>query len=658
VREVRNDSIFWGNIWRQCGRPKDGIVADLMRKNKREYHYAVRDVKRRESELRKVRMSESVIANKGRDFWTELRKMNPKARKITPRIGAAVGDQNIVRLLQDKYQRLYNSVPTEASHMLNVKAEIDEALGDDCLLSCIVSSEEVAKAVAKLKPCKSDGSHGLWSSHIILAGNVILPYLSDLVTAMLIHGHCAKDLLTATLISLPKNNKASLSDENNYRGISLASCISKIVDLIIIDRYPEELRTSDLQFAFKDGNSTSMCTYLVKEIANYYNNRGSDVFMCLLDATKAFDRIHFGTLFEILSKRKFPPSVLRLIVDMYENQLLRTSWNGHMSHYFKCSNGVKQGGILSPILFSIYMDELLLELQQDGTGCWVGSEYVGVAAYADDLVLMSPSRQGLQRMINICEQFSLKTHVSFNPLKSVCIRMSNSDRGFQVTLNGEIIKCATSVKHLGQIINHDLKERLETEYKRSDLVRRYNYIMGTYKSVTSNVKYRLFDSYCLHLYGTASWILEDSSIRTFITAWNICIRKMWGLCRNTHRNLLPEICQCDPVEYQIWNRFAGLFKACKNRKNRLMNSVTDIFLEDQRSIVCRNIYSIATKCGVDVADIRQAETLKIPKHKPNDQVAAEAAVVRDCVLTLQSVYNIEQFSRDELAMIRDYLSIY
>ena len=92
----------------------------------------------------------------------------------------------------------------------------------------------------------------------------------------------------------------------------------------------------------------------------------------MLDASKAFDRVKFSELFRILLNRQMSPLVLRLLFDMYTNQKLQVRWGGTVSNKFTASNGVKQGAILSPILFSVYMDELFERLEKSGVGCHNG----------------------------------------------------------------------------------------------------------------------------------------------------------------------------------------------------------------------------------------------------------------------------------------------
>ena len=202
--------------------------------------------------------------------------------------------------------------------------------------------------------------------------------------------------------SIPKNSKGDINLSDNYRGIALSSALGKVLDLIILSRYTSNLSSSDLQFAFKAKHSTVMCISALKEIISHYTKQASNVYMCSLDATKAFDKVNFVKLFTLLLQRNIPSIVLRLILDLYTRQSVKAAWNCKKSFSFDVTNGVRQGGVLSPILFNVYFDELLHSLQQNDIGCHIGTIFTGALCYADDLFLLCPTIRGLQKMITIC----------------------------------------------------------------------------------------------------------------------------------------------------------------------------------------------------------------------------------------------------------------
>jgi len=124
---------------------------------------------------------------------------------------------------------------------------------------------------------------------------------------------------------------------------------------------------------------------ILKESVAYYVNNGSSVYCCFLDATKAFDRVEYCKLFRMLIKRNLLFVVLRLLCNMCLHHFTRIEWNGFRSVSFRVLNGVKQGGIVSPIMFCVYFDKLLLSLAESGVGCYIGRFFVGALAYADDI---------------------------------------------------------------------------------------------------------------------------------------------------------------------------------------------------------------------------------------------------------------------------------
>ena len=103
---------------------------------------------------------------------------------------------------------------------------------------------------------------------------------------------------------------------------------------------------------------------------------------------------------------------------MYVNQVIQVQWNVLLSDKCKISNSVKQGGCLSPSLFSIYLNNLIINLRNINIGCKYGSKYMGVFVYTDDLSLLCPSFTGIKEMLHICEKYARKYDILFNPTKN------------------------------------------------------------------------------------------------------------------------------------------------------------------------------------------------------------------------------------------------
>ena len=116
---------------------------------------------------------------------------------------------------------------------------------------------------------------------------------------------------------------------------------------------------------------------------------------CFVDFRKAFDIVNCWWLFQKLLHDGVNKFVVRLLAYWYCNQEARIWWQNSVSGSFRFSNSTRQGGVLSPYLFSRYIRELLCELAEANAGCNIGGMYVNVLAYADDIVLCAPSWRAL-----------------------------------------------------------------------------------------------------------------------------------------------------------------------------------------------------------------------------------------------------------------------
>ena len=616
VKQHRDENIFWFETWREAGKPKIGILFENMKEAKRQYTYAVRRCKRRQNDIRKQKMAQCVAENDSRNFFKEVKKLNPRPAMASC-INSVKEPQKIAQCFADKYEALYNSTVPDASIMDEVNAYIVNGLSKDKNTSDVLSidTNTVRKAVQELKREKSDGEHGYYSSHLIHAGTVYFWQLSELLKSMIVHGHYPESLLTSTIVSIPKDPHGDMCSADNYRGIALSSSIGKLFDKIFLERNSYVLKTEDLQFAYKKDTSTTMCTLLLKEIVKYYRDNQSDVYSCFIDATKAFDKIKHDKLFSLLMERGMSSADLRLLVDLYSRQLIRTGWKGHYSSTFSTTNGIRQGGIASPILFCCYMDELLKRLKQDGVGCWFLGMFLGSVAYADDLTLLSPTREGLQQMIATCERYGEEYGMSFNAKKSMCMLFSRKKKTpAPLSLNGNVLLWVDKVKYLGNYISYDLRDNSEIRMKKGDLIGQVNCVIGNLHSMSPEIIMTVFNRKCCHFYGSTAWLFDASTLDTFEKTWNRCVRRLLGLPNTTHSRFLPHLAKsCCPKD-KICRMFVRMFVTMGKSNNTILRRLADHSLHNPSSVTGSNRRYVERLYGVTV-DYNTPVSLKLSSCK-------------------------------------------
>ena len=206
-----------------------------------------------------------------------------------------------------------------------------------------------------------------------------------------------KSLLACAFLPLLKSSLKDPACANSFPAIIL-----KLFDKDILLIWGHLLSSDSLQFGYKAGTSTTECSWLVTEVVGHYLRRGSNPIITLLDFSKSFDKCLFSVLFSKLLDRDLPPIVVRTLIVVYEDQYAWTKWGNSISGRFGVTNGTRQGSVLSPTCFSVYANDLLLQLRKLGLGCHIQGVYMGVVGFCDDILLMAPTRSAMQAMLDTC----------------------------------------------------------------------------------------------------------------------------------------------------------------------------------------------------------------------------------------------------------------
>jgi hypothetical protein len=208
-----------------------------------------------------------------------------------------------------------------------------------------------------------------------------------------------------------KDNKKKEFDINNFRPVSISNSLAQIFERVILKLSPNLIKSDDNQFGFKMGLTTYLPLFLVKETISEYKRSKTPCYVASLDAEKAFDSLwRKGLFFKLIDK--IDSNFWLLLYEYYSQSdgLISLSEN-QQSKIFRINKGVKQGGVLSPFLFNIYIDDLIVEINQSDYGCYLSNCKTTILGYCDDLILMATSLAHMPILLDKCQNFCEKWNI-------------------------------------------------------------------------------------------------------------------------------------------------------------------------------------------------------------------------------------------------------
>ena len=299
--------------------------------------------------------------------------------------------------------------------------------------------------------------------------------------------------------------------------------------------------------------------------------------MYFLDASKAFDRVKHSVLFSKLVRRGVPGYIVRLLCYWYDRQAVCVRWGNSLSDPFHVNNGVRQGGILSPYLFNVHMDDLSQSLTCCKTGCLSGEIMINHLMYADDLVLLSPSATGLRELLRTCEKYSKEHAIIYNSKKSSVLICKNRatmhvpSPSFAVndTVIGEVAK----VKYLGHVIANDMTDYADMMRQRRQLYALGNVLSRRFHMCSIEVKNTLFRSFCTPMYTCQLWWnFSVQSMHKLNVAYDNAFRFMHHLPTYCSASLMFVVNRVPNCRAVIRNRIYGFMKRLVSSSNALVLS--------------------------------------------------------------------------------------
>ena len=294
----------------------------------------------------------------------------------------------------------------------------------------VIEQQQVVEAIKNLKTKKAEDPSGLCAEHLKLLHPKALEVLVKILQKIAKECIVPDNMKLAYKLMLPKPGKDS-KRMDNFRGITVASILLKILEsicLMVELKGTVDRHVSDIQVGFTNGRSPAMASLLISEAAAESKILKVPLYIASLDARKAFDVVNHHLLKAKLLNAGIRPGWWKIIDDLYLNSYESTRWNNEDSRTYKVSQGVKQGSLISPHLYKLYINDLLLKLENSGLGAEIGQIYIGTPTCADDVILLTNDIRQLQPMLNVAKNYADTHEYELHPEKTVVTRLFHPAR--------------------------------------------------------------------------------------------------------------------------------------------------------------------------------------------------------------------------------------
>lgn len=662
VKPYREKAIFWRSIWLSSGRPTNNELHKVMKYTRNCYHYQVRKCKRLCEKIKSDNFLNACL-NNDVDLFSMIKKSRHSSSNVAATIDNISGKSKIANHFANIYETTFNEI-NDQQELSSISDSLNSRIYNSSLIEIRkINPTVVLSAVSKLKRGKSDPVMDFSTDCIKNSPPILFDHLSSIFRYFLIHGYISSFLTVSTIIPLIKNKLGKKNESKNYRSIAISSIFLKIIDWIVILLYGDMLKLNELQFSYQPDSSTTMCSWVLLETVTYFKNNGSAVYGCTMDMRKAFDKVCHSKLFYKLIDAKIPSVILRFILFTYINQSVNVRWDNSLSKSFPLSNGVKQGAVLSAILYCFYTNKLFETLKKKRSGCWIQGQYYGIIGYADDIVLIAPSLTALQEMINTSFNFASAHNLEFstdvNPAKSKtkCIAFNNTSNLYNMVLNGKSLPWVHSIKHLGNMFEEKINGmKKDISMKKAQFINRINQLNQEFCHHHPFTKFKLCLIYNCDFTGSPLWDLFSTESIKLENSWNISCRIMFGLPRNTHRYLIEPVTSHMHVKAMLIKRqlkFIEGLKHCVKSPVRNLYHVVKYNVNTITGSNLRNIKILVNKNNI--SNLSPLDAISV-KYHPID---ADDHWRVDMILELIDVKHhnsyINNFNYDDIQDILNYV---
>ena len=423
---------------------------------------------------------------------------------------------------------------------------IRERMNDDADDVLEVSVEDVRKAVKKLKKGKAPGVDGITSEMLKCGGEAVLEWLTRVCRVCVSREKVPNDWVRAIIVPLYKG-KGDRNECKNYRGISLLSIPGKVYGRILIERVRvlTEGMIGDEQCGFRSGRGCVDQVFVMKQMSEKFYGKNKSLYVAYMDLEKAYDRIDRDAMWRVLSMYGINGKLLAAVQSLYERSEACVRVCREEGEWFRVRVGLRQGCVMSPWLFNVFMDGVMKEVREQvgdvGATLWDerrNCEWkVEWLMFADDTVLVGDSEEKLERLVqefgSVCQRWKLA--VNEGKSKVMRIGKSGEEDEMNVSVNGRRMEEVGTYRYLGVDVSNDSGMGEEVNHRIGEARRAWGALKDVWKKrhISREAKVGMYEGIIEPslLYGCETWVLNVHDRRRMEAVEMNCMRNICGLRR-------------------------------------------------------------------------------------------------------------------------------
>jgi len=317
-----------------------------------------------------------------------------------------------------------------------------------------ISLLEVREVLKRSKLKRAVGPDGIPIEAWKCLGEIGVVWLTKLFNKILKTRKMPDEWRKSFIVPIYKN-KGDIQDCTNYRGIKLMSHTMKLWERVMETRIRKLTTITENQFGFMPGRSTTEAIFSIRQLIEKYREQRKDLHMVFIDLEKAYDIVPRDLIWKVLDERNIPRGYIDAIRDMYEGSMTTIKTICGVTNEFPVTIGLHQGSSLSPYLFTLVIDELTKNIQDEVPWCML---------FADDIVLVDETREGVERKLEMWRHTLESKGLKISRKKTEYMYFNFSEdpcrNDEMILIEGEKLTCKDSFRYLGSIIqvNGDIDE--------------------------------------------------------------------------------------------------------------------------------------------------------------------------------------------------------